>query len=55
VVPDEAGRFSLVLWAIVTLPLLIGGAISLGVTGSKLGDLHRAARTEASEMSKSRS
>jgi len=54
VVPDEAGRFSLVLWATVTLPLLIGGAISLVVTGSKLGDLHRAARTEASEMSKSR-
>jgi uncharacterized protein (TIRG00374 family) len=55
VVPDEAGRFSLVLWAIVTLPLLIGGAISLVVTGSKLSDLHRAARTEASELSKSRS
>jgi glycosyltransferase 2 family protein len=54
VVPDEAARFSLVLWAIVTLPLMIGGAISLVVTGSKLGDLNRAARTEASEMSKSR-
>jgi hypothetical protein len=25
-------RFSLVLWGIVTLPLLIGGAISLAVT-----------------------
>ena len=54
VVPDEAGRFSLVLWAIVTIPLMVGGAISLVVTGSKLSDLHRAARTEASEMSKSR-
>jgi uncharacterized membrane protein YbhN (UPF0104 family) len=54
VVPDEAGRFSLVLWAIVTIPLMVGGAISLVVTGSKLSDLHRAARTEASELSRSR-
>jgi uncharacterized protein (TIRG00374 family) len=54
VVPDQAARFSLVLWGIITLPLLIGGLISLTVTGAKLGEIHRAAQTEASEMSKSR-
>jgi uncharacterized membrane protein YbhN (UPF0104 family) len=54
VVPDEAARFSLVLWGIVTLPLLIGGLISLTVTGAKLSEIHRAAQNEASELSKSR-
>ena len=46
VVPAEAARFSLILWAVVTLPLVIGGAISLAVTGSKLRDLHEKAREE---------
>ena len=36
VVPADAARFSLVLWGIVTLPLLIGGAISLAVTEAKV-------------------
>ena len=31
---------------LVTLPLVIGGAISLAVTGSKLRDLHEKAREE---------
>jgi uncharacterized membrane protein YbhN (UPF0104 family) len=53
VVPDEAARFSLVLWGLVTLPLLASGAISLAVTGLKLGDLHQAARSEQ-ELSRSR-
>jgi glycosyltransferase 2 family protein len=34
-----AKRFSLVLWAVVTLPLLIGGSIALVLTGSRLGEL----------------
>jgi uncharacterized protein (TIRG00374 family) len=55
VVPDEAKRFSLVLWGIVTLPLLIAGFISLSVTGAEIGDLKRAAEGQASELSKSRS
>jgi uncharacterized protein (TIRG00374 family) len=46
VVPAEAARFSLVLWGIVTLPLLIGGAISLAVAEAKLGDLHAKAQAE---------
>ncbi len=54
VVPDEAERFSLVLWAIITLPLLIAGFISLSVTGAEIGDLRRAAQGQASELSKSR-
>ncbi len=50
IVPDEAARFSLVLWALVTIPLLVAGAISLAVTGLKLGDLHAAARSQKYEL-----
>jgi uncharacterized protein (TIRG00374 family) len=50
VVPAEAARFSLVLWGVVTLPLLIGGAISLAITGVKLEELHEAAQAEAGEI-----
>jgi uncharacterized protein (TIRG00374 family) len=48
VVPAEAARFSLVLWGIVTLPLLLGGAISLAVAGAKLGELQERAQAEVS-------
>ena len=54
VVPAEAARFSLVLWGIVTLPLIIGGAISLAVTESKLRDLHEAAQAETSQITSSK-
>jgi len=50
----DAARFSLVLWGIVTLPLLIGGAISLAVTEGKLSDLHSAATSETSQITNSR-
>jgi uncharacterized protein (TIRG00374 family) len=46
----EAARFSLVLWGIVTLPLLIAGSMALIVTGAKLGELQRAAATEAKKQ-----
>jgi glycosyltransferase 2 family protein len=52
VAPDEAARFSLVLWGIVTLPLLLGGLVALAVTDLKLGEIQRAAETEASSLSK---
>jgi glycosyltransferase 2 family protein len=52
VVPAEAARFSLVLWGIVTLPLLIGGFVALAVTGTKLGAIHLAAQNEADTLSK---
>ena len=54
VVPREAHRFSLVLWGIVTLPLLIAGLVALGITGAKIGELRRAASAEQAELSKSR-
>ena len=47
VVPAEAARFSLVLWGIVTIPLLIGGVVALAVAGLRLKDLHRDAQTDA--------
>jgi hypothetical protein len=43
VVPDEAARFSLVLWGIVTLPLIAAGLISLTLAGLRLRDLHQEA------------
>lgn len=36
-----AKRFSLVLWGVITLPLLITGFIALAITGLKLGELRR--------------
>jgi uncharacterized membrane protein YbhN (UPF0104 family) len=39
-----AKEFSVVLWAVVTLPLLITGFIALLITGAKLGKLHQEAR-----------
>lgn len=39
-----AKRFSLILWAVVTLPLLLGGFVALSVTGFKIRELHRAAQ-----------
>jgi len=54
VVPDEAARFSLVLWGLVTLPLLASGAISLAITGMKLGELQQAAQNENTELLRSR-
>jgi len=54
VVPAEAARFSLVLWGIMTLPLLIGGAISLAVTEAKLSELQEAAKAETSQITNSR-
>jgi uncharacterized protein (TIRG00374 family) len=45
--PAFAKRFSLVLWAVVTLPLLVGGSIALVLTGSRLGELLKHAETHA--------
>jgi uncharacterized protein (TIRG00374 family) len=50
--PDEAARFSLVLWAVVTIPLIVVGLISLLTSGSKLFELHRAAEDHANEFAK---
>ena len=47
--PAFSKRFSLVLWAVVTLPLLIGGSVALVLTGSRLGELLEHAETHASK------
>jgi uncharacterized membrane protein YbhN (UPF0104 family) len=39
-----AKRFSFVMWAIVTLPLLVAGFFALTVTGLKLKDIEREAK-----------
>lgn len=41
-----AKRFSVVMWAVVTLPLLIVGFIALAITGAKIGELHHHARSQ---------
>ena len=38
-----ARRFSFVMWAVITLPLLIAGFIALAITGLKLSELRREA------------
>jgi glycosyltransferase 2 family protein len=47
IVPADAARFSLVLWGMVTIPLLVAGFIALSVTEAKIGELKRAAEEEA--------
>ena len=41
-----ARRFTLILWAVVTVPLVIVGFIDLVVTGAKIGEVHREAQAE---------
>ena len=41
-----AKRFSVVLWAVVTLPLLIVGFFALVITGARIGELSRRAKAE---------
>jgi uncharacterized membrane protein YbhN (UPF0104 family) len=38
-----AANFSVVLWSVITLPLLIAGFIALAITGLKMGEIHREA------------
>jgi uncharacterized membrane protein YbhN (UPF0104 family) len=54
VVPDEAGRFSLVLWGIVTLPLIVGGFIALSIEEADILQLKRDAQEEAAGLKASR-
>jgi glycosyltransferase 2 family protein len=41
-----ARRFTLILWAVVTLPLMIVGFIALVASGTKVGDIQREAQAE---------
>lgn len=47
---DEAARFSLVLWALMKLPIITAGAVSVVITGTKISELTRAA-TQAHKSS----
>lgn len=40
-----AKRFSVVLWAVITLPLLIAGFVALAITGAKIGELQHEAKS----------
>jgi glycosyltransferase 2 family protein len=50
VVPDQAARFSVVLWGIVTLPLLIGGFVALWIEEADVLELKREAEEEAANL-----
>lgn len=50
VVADQSARFSLVLWGIVTLPLMIGGFVALWIEEADLLQLKRAAEKEAAAL-----
>jgi hypothetical protein len=41
-----ARRFTVILWAVVTIPLLVAGFIALIASGAKMGDIHREAQAE---------
>jgi uncharacterized membrane protein YbhN (UPF0104 family) len=42
----EARRFTLILWGVITLPLLFAGFVAMVVTGAKMGQIQRDARAE---------
>lgn len=41
-----AKRFSLILWGVITLPLLVAGFVALAITGARIRELQRQARTD---------
>jgi len=43
----DAKTLSLILWAALTLPLLIGGALATALTGVSIGELRERARRSA--------
>jgi len=45
----HAKRFSLILWAVVTIPLILIGCIALGITGVNMTQLHRQATAAAKD------
>lgn len=49
-----AKRFSLILWGVITLPLLVAGFIALAITEFKIGELHMEAKANLSATRNSR-
>jgi uncharacterized membrane protein YbhN (UPF0104 family) len=41
-----ARRFTLILWGVITLPLVLVGFVDVVATGAKIGDMHREAQAE---------
>jgi glycosyltransferase 2 family protein len=39
-----AKRFSIVMWSVITLPLLIAGFVALAITGMRMGEIRRHAQ-----------
>jgi uncharacterized protein (TIRG00374 family) len=50
----EADHFSMLLWGIVMLRMVIGGAVALGITGSGFGELRKAAHATHAQHVRSR-
>jgi hypothetical protein len=45
----HAKRFSIILWAVITIPLVIIGFLALAITGVKMSHLHRDATAAAKQ------
>jgi glycosyltransferase 2 family protein len=54
VYPRDAENFAVVFWGILALRLVIGGVIAITVSGTKFGELRRAAHVEREELARSR-
>jgi glycosyltransferase 2 family protein len=52
--PSEADHFSMLLWGIVMIRMVIGGAVALTITGAGFGELRKAAHAHHDELTKSR-
>ncbi len=50
----DSQHFSMVLWGILTLRLVIGGIVALAITGARIGQLRRAAHEHRAEHERSR-
>jgi uncharacterized membrane protein YbhN (UPF0104 family) len=47
---DYAKRFSVLMWAVITLPLLLVGSVALVITGVRIDELHKHANAEVPVM-----
>jgi hypothetical protein len=45
----DAKTFSFIMFVVITMPLLVGGAVATGLSGLKLGDLRARATRRVAE------
>ena len=50
IVPGDASRFSVVLWGILTLPLIAGGCLAVWAEEADIVELRRAAEGQAADL-----